>query len=120
MTTARTSPSGWSRRGSCRSAGSTRSTRPARGPASYERCGSSPAPASSSGRSNDMMTHREALEVLAAHRRDHVVVTTMGSAAYWPTLSDTPRDFHFLPSSMGQGVSLGLGLCLAKPGLGVV
>jgi thiamine pyrophosphate-dependent acetolactate synthase large subunit-like protein len=67
-----------------------------------------------------MMTHREALEVLAANRRDQVVVTTMGSVAVWPLLSDAPRDFHYLPSSMGQGVPLGLGLCLAKPGLGVV
>jgi thiamine pyrophosphate-dependent acetolactate synthase large subunit-like protein len=67
-----------------------------------------------------MMTHREALEVLAAHRGDRVVVTTMGSVGLWPALSDTPRDFHYLPSSMGQGVPLGLGLCLAKPGLGVV
>src|SRR5262249_31674281 len=67
-----------------------------------------------------MMTHREALDVLAAHRRDHVVITTMGSVALWPAISDTPRDFHYLPSSMGQGVPLGLGLCLAKPGLGVV
>lgn len=67
-----------------------------------------------------MMTHREALEVLAAHRGDHVVVTTMGSVAIWPQLSNSPRDFHYLPSSMGQGVPLGLGLCLAKPGLPVV
>jgi len=66
------------------------------------------------------MTHREALEVLAATRRDHVVVTTMGSVAIWPKLSDTPRDFHYLPSSMGQGVPLALGLCLAKPGVPVV
>ena len=66
-----------------------------------------------------MMTHREALEVLAAHRGDHVVVTTMGSVAIWPELSNSPRDFHFIPSSMGQGVPLGLGLCLAKPGLPV-
>src|SRR5438477_504902 len=58
--------------------------------------------------------------VLAAHRGDRVVITTMGSVAIWPTLSDSPRDFHYLPSSMGQGVPLGLGLCLAKPGLGVV
>ena len=67
-----------------------------------------------------MMTHREALEVLAAHRGDHVVVTTMGSVAIWPQLSDTPRDFHYLPSSMGEGVPLALGLCLAKPGLPVI
>src|SRR6476620_8052942 len=67
-----------------------------------------------------MMTHREALEVLAAHRGNHVVVTTMGSVGLWPSISDSPRDYHYLPSSMGQGVPLGLGLCLAKPGLGVV
>ena len=67
-----------------------------------------------------MMTHREALQVLAANRRDHVVITTMGSVAIWPQLSDSPRDFHYLPSSMGQAVPLGLGLCLAKPGVPVV
>jgi sulfopyruvate decarboxylase subunit beta len=59
------------------------------------------------------MTHREALEVLAALRRDRFVVTTMGSVAIWPALSDTPLDFAYIPSSMGQGVSLGLGLALA-------
>jgi thiamine pyrophosphate-dependent acetolactate synthase large subunit-like protein len=67
-----------------------------------------------------MMTHREALDVLAAHRGNHVVVTTMGSAGIWPALSDSPLDFHYLPSSMGQAVPLGLGLCLAKPGQGVI
>jgi sulfopyruvate decarboxylase subunit beta len=67
-----------------------------------------------------MMTHREALEVLAEHRREQVVVTTMGSVALWPHLSDSPLDFHYLPSSMGQGVPVGLGLCLARPGRGVV
>jgi sulfopyruvate decarboxylase subunit beta len=60
------------------------------------------------------MTHREALEVLAAHRGDQVVITTMGSIAVWPTLSDTPLDFAYIPSSMGQGISLGLGLALAQ------
>lgn len=66
------------------------------------------------------MTHREALDVLASHRREQVVITTMGSVAIWPQLSNHPRDFHFIPSSMGQAVPLGLGLCLAKPGLPVV
>ena len=67
-----------------------------------------------------MMTHRDALDVLAAHRREQVVVTTMGSVALWPQLSDSSLDFHYLPSSMGQGVPVGLGLCLAQPGRGVV
>jgi sulfopyruvate decarboxylase subunit beta len=67
-----------------------------------------------------MMTAREALEVLAAHRGNRVVVTTMSAAGIWPGLSDTPLDFAYLPSSMGQGPSLALGLALAKPGRGVV
>jgi thiamine pyrophosphate-dependent acetolactate synthase large subunit-like protein len=67
-----------------------------------------------------MMTQREALEVLAAHRGTHVVLTTMSSAGVWPSLSDTPLDFAYLPSSMGQGPALGLGLALAQPGRGVV
>lgn len=66
------------------------------------------------------MTHRQALEVLAAARGDRVVVTTMGSVGLWPQVADHPRDFHYLPSSMGQGVPLGLGLALARPGLGVI
>jgi sulfopyruvate decarboxylase subunit beta len=65
------------------------------------------------------MTHREALAVLAAHRGDRVVVTTMGSVGVWPSLSDTPLDFAYIPSSMGQGITVGLGLALAS-GRGVV
>ena len=50
-----------------------------------------------------MMDARAALEVLAAHRRDHVVVTTMSAAGIWPSLSDTLLDFTYIPSSMSQG-----------------
>ncbi len=67
-----------------------------------------------------MMTHRDALEVLVAVRTEQVVITTMGSVAIWPQLSDSPLDFHYLPSSMGQGVPLGLGLCFSQPGRGVI
>lgn len=67
-----------------------------------------------------MMTLPEALVPIAANRRDHVVITTMSAVGVWPTLSDTPLDFHYIPSSMGQAVPLGLGLALAKPGRGVI
>lgn len=67
-----------------------------------------------------MLTSHDALTPIAAHRGDRVVITTMSSVGVWPALSDGPRDFAYLPSSMGQAVPLGLGLALAKPGLGVV
>jgi thiamine pyrophosphate-dependent acetolactate synthase large subunit-like protein len=66
------------------------------------------------------MTHREALEVLAAHRGDRVVITTMTAVGVWPALSDTPLDFAYIPSAMGHAPGLGLGLALAQPGRGVV
>lgn len=67
-----------------------------------------------------MMSQREALEVLAAHRGQRLVITTMGSAGIWPSLSNTPLDFAYIPSAMGQGPALGLGLALAQPERGVV
>jgi thiamine pyrophosphate-dependent acetolactate synthase large subunit-like protein len=67
-----------------------------------------------------MMPQREALEPMAAVRGEQVVVTTMGSGGIWPTISDTPLDFAYLPSSMGQGIALGLGLALAQPHRGVI
>jgi thiamine pyrophosphate-dependent acetolactate synthase large subunit-like protein len=66
------------------------------------------------------MTHREALEVLAACRGSHVVVTTHGSVDLWVELSNTPLDFAFVPTSMGQAPALGLGLALAQERHGVV
>jgi thiamine pyrophosphate-dependent acetolactate synthase large subunit-like protein len=61
------------------------------------------------------MTHRQALEILAAHRGRQVVITTHGSVDLWASLSDTPLDFAFVPISMGQAPALGLGLALARP-----
>ncbi len=66
------------------------------------------------------MTDREALEVLAAHRGNRIVITTMASISVWPELSDTPLDFAYMPSSMGQAPALGLGLALAQPDRGVI
>jgi sulfopyruvate decarboxylase subunit beta len=61
-----------------------------------------------------MMSLRDALEVVAAHRGDRIVVSTMSAAGVWPQLSDTPLDFAYLPSSMSMGPALGLGLALAQ------
>ncbi|MCC6419663.1 MAG: thiamine pyrophosphate-binding protein [Gemmataceae bacterium] len=66
------------------------------------------------------MTQREALEVVAGHRGDRVVVTTMTAVAIWPQLADSPLDFHYIPSAMGHGPALGLGIALAQPGRGVI
>jgi sulfopyruvate decarboxylase subunit beta len=67
-----------------------------------------------------VLTHREALEVLAAHRGERIVIPTMTSVGIWPRISDTPLDFAYIPSSMGQGPDLGLGLALAQPERGVI
>ena len=61
------------------------------------------------------MAVQEALAVLAAARTDQVVVTTMGSIREWSRVSRHPLDFHYIPSAMGQGSSLGLGIALARP-----
>jgi thiamine pyrophosphate-dependent acetolactate synthase large subunit-like protein len=44
----------------------------------------------------------------------------MSAVGIWPSLSDTPFDFAYLPSSMSQGPGLGLGLALAQPERGVI
>jgi sulfopyruvate decarboxylase subunit beta len=67
-----------------------------------------------------MMTQRQALEVVAAQRGRRIVLTTMSAVGLWPSLSDTPLDFAYIPSSMGQGPALGLGLALAQPEHGVI
>ena len=67
-----------------------------------------------------MMTLREALEIVAGQRGQRIVVATMSSAGVWPSLSDTPLDFIYIPSAMGQAPALGLGLALAQPERGVV
>ena len=67
-----------------------------------------------------MMTLREALEVLVVHRGQRIVITTMTPIAPWHELSDTPLDFAYIPSAMGQAPALGLGLALARPERGVI
>jgi sulfopyruvate decarboxylase subunit beta len=67
-----------------------------------------------------MMTHLQALQILAKHRGERIVITTMGSIGIWPQLSDSPLNFAYIPSSMGQGPDLGLGMALAQPGRGAI
>ena len=67
-----------------------------------------------------LMSQRQALEVLARHRGDNIVLTTMTAVGVWPELSDTPLDFAYLPSSMGQVPGLALGLALAQDRRGVI
>ena len=66
------------------------------------------------------MTHQQALEVLAKHRGERIVVTTMTSVGLWPQISDEPIDFAYIPSAMGHGTALGLGLALAQPERGAI
>jgi thiamine pyrophosphate-dependent acetolactate synthase large subunit-like protein len=57
------------------------------------------------------------LAVLREVRRDdEIVITTMGSAREWMRLGELhPLDVVLVPSSMGHGTSIGLGLALARP-----
>jgi thiamine pyrophosphate-dependent acetolactate synthase large subunit-like protein len=66
------------------------------------------------------MKLEEALAILAPHRGRRVVVATMSAAGVWPRLSDTALDFTYIPSAMGQGPDLGLGLALAQPDRGAI
>ncbi len=63
-----------------------------------------------------------ALEALRAVRRDdEVIIPTMGNAREWMKLG-TPHalDLILVPSAMGHGTSIGLGLALAQPGRRVI
>jgi phosphonopyruvate decarboxylase len=62
------------------------------------------------------MPLREVLAAVREARRDSdIVITTMGSAREWMAMGSHPLDFIFVPSSMSQATSLGLGLALAQP-----
>lgn len=65
--------------------------------------------------SDKVMTLPNALDVIHRNRRDAVVITTMGSARDWQQFEPHPKDLVYMPSSMGQGPPLGLGIALAQP-----
>jgi thiamine pyrophosphate-dependent acetolactate synthase large subunit-like protein len=55
------------------------------------------------------------LTTLNSVRREEVVITTMSASQAWPTHSSHPLDLNYVPSTMGQGPTLGLGIALARP-----
>lgn len=63
-----------------------------------------------------MMTRDECLsELIRLRGKEVVVVTTMGSAAPWSQLSDSPLDLPSVGSAMGHAADLAMGLALAQP-----
>jgi sulfopyruvate decarboxylase subunit beta len=63
----------------------------------------------------------DALSVVRRVRRgEDVVVTTMAAARAWMELGTHPLDLVFVPSSMSQATSFGLGLALAQPARRVI
>lgn len=63
-----------------------------------------------------------ALETLRAARRDDdVVITTMGSAREWMRLGPSHAlDIVLVPSAMGHGTSIALGVAIARPDVRVI
>ena len=63
-----------------------------------------------------------ALETLRRVRRaNEVIITTMGSAREWMKLGEPHAlDLILVPSAMGHGTSIGLGLALAQPAKRVI
>lgn len=66
------------------------------------------------------MSPIDVLSILRDHRTSEIVIATMGAEREWLKLSQHPRDFYYVPSSMGQAPTLGLGLALARPDRRVV
>jgi phosphonopyruvate decarboxylase len=63
-----------------------------------------------------MIDLHDALKALRAVRGERdVVITTMAAAKAWMELGSHPLDLVFVPSSMGQATSFGLGIALAQP-----
>jgi sulfopyruvate decarboxylase subunit beta len=73
-------------------------------------------PANSCLAGSSPMPVADALRVLLPLRpANAVVISHMGAAREWIRLSDHPLDMHYVPSAMGGGPPLALGLALARP-----
>jgi thiamine pyrophosphate-dependent acetolactate synthase large subunit-like protein len=62
-----------------------------------------------------MLNKEECLRIIARHRTDEVVITTMGTAAPWGRISNHPLDYASVGSAMGHAADFGLGVALAQP-----
>jgi thiamine pyrophosphate-dependent acetolactate synthase large subunit-like protein len=62
-----------------------------------------------------MIAGTRAVELIAQHRTDEVVVTTMSSARAWPGLSRRPELDLPVMGCMGKASSIGLGIALGRP-----
>ena len=67
-----------------------------------------------------MLIKEECLQIIANHRTDEVVVTTMGTTVPWGQLSTHPLDYASVGSAMGHAADFALGIALAKPDKKVV
>lgn len=56
-----------------------------------------------------------ALEALARHRTDEIVVTSMSVVRPWGRLGNHPLDFASADSAMGHTADFALGIALARP-----
>jgi thiamine pyrophosphate-dependent acetolactate synthase large subunit-like protein len=62
-----------------------------------------------------MLNKEECLKIIAKHRTDEIVITTMGTVAPWGEISNHPLDYASVGSAMGHAADFGLGIALARP-----
>lgn len=62
-----------------------------------------------------MLNKYTCIQKLAARRKDEIIITNMGIAKPWESLSDGPFDFASADSGMGHAADLAYGLAIAQP-----
>lgn len=67
-----------------------------------------------------MLIKEDCLRLIASHRTDEIVITTMGMSVPWAKISTHPLDYASVGSAMGHAADFALGIALAKPDKKVV
>jgi sulfopyruvate decarboxylase subunit beta len=62
-----------------------------------------------------VLTKDQLLKPISLHRKDAVVITTMGVVRPWGNYSQSELDFASADSAMGHAADLALGIALAQP-----